>query len=89
MELSNLLPAVGLLIPYEYKNIQTPQYDKIIASYLQKAHPSASPRFVQIGGIPGAGKSTFCKTSHWNKRLYISFDKIMESIPGIGKIFIV
>ena len=85
MELSNLLPAVGLLIPYEYKDIQTPQYDKIIASYLQKAHPSASPRFVQIGGIPGAGKSTFCKTSHWDKRLYISFDKIMESIPEYWK----
>lgn len=85
MELSNLLPAVGLLIPYEYKNIKTPQYDKIISSYLQKAHQGLSPSFVQVSGIPGAGKSTFCKTSHWENRLYISFDKIMESIPEYWK----
>lgn len=82
MQLSDLLPAIGELIPYDYERIRTPLYDSLINKILAAAVPQASPRFVQIGGIPGAGKSTFCKNAHWDEQLFISFDKIMEMLPG-------
>jgi len=82
MQLSDLLPAVGELIPYEYSAIRTPEYERLIANLLNDAVSVPAPRFVQVGGIPGAGKTTFCKNFHWDERLFISFDKIMETLPG-------
>lgn len=82
MQLSDLLPAVGELIPYDYETIRTPEYETLLAGLLAGAVSQTAPHFVQIGGIPGAGKTTFCKNSHWDERLFISFDKIMESLPA-------
>lgn len=82
MQLSDLLPAIGELIPYGYEAIRTAEYDKLIDNLLSGASSQLSPHFVQIGGIPGAGKTTFCKNSHWDEQLFISFDKIMESLPA-------
>ena len=82
MQLSELLTAVGELIPYEYAAIRKPEYDRLIANILSSATPQRTPRFVQIGGIPGAGKTTFCKNARWDEQLFISFDKIMEALPG-------
>ena len=76
MQLSDLLPAVGELIPYDYETIRTPEYETLLAGLLEGAVSQTAPHFVQIGGIPGAGKTTFCKNSHWDERLFISFDKI-------------
>lgn len=82
MKLVNLMPDILDLIPYDYDAIKCPLYDEIIGRCLQKAVPSGHPKFVQVGGIPGAGKTTFCKNHHWNRQLFISFDAIMESLPG-------
>ena len=72
MQLSDLLPAVGELIPYDYETIRTPEYETLLAGLLAGAVSQTAPHFVQIGGIPGAGKTTFCKNSHWDERLFIS-----------------
>lgn len=81
MKLSDLMPNISELIPYEYDKIQNKIYDDIIQSFLQKATPNKKPKFIQIGGIPGAGKSTFCQNKNWDSELFISFDAIMERIP--------
>ena len=76
------MPGISELIPYEYKQIRTPEYDQLIAYFQSRASKSQQPRFVQVGGIPGAGKTTFCQQAHWDNGLFISFDKIMEMLPG-------
>lgn len=80
MQLTNLMPDILKLIPYEYSRIQTPEFDAIIASFFKSAVSSSNPKFIQVGGIPGAGKTTFCRNRHWNNKLFISFDAIMEMI---------
>lgn len=40
------------------------------------------PALFRVGGIPGAGKSTFCAGRRWTDRLFVSFDAIMENIPA-------
>lgn len=82
MTLKDLMPGISELIPYEYKQIRTPEYDRLIAYFQSRASKSPQPRFVQVGGIPGAGKTTFCQQAHWDNGLFISFDKIMEMLPG-------
>lgn len=82
MTLKDLMPGIFELIPYEYDQIRTPEYDRIIAGFQSRAKKSPSPRFIQIGGIPGAGKTTFCQSSNWEQGLFISFDAIMEMLLG-------
>ena len=82
MQLKNLMPDIYTLIPEEYSSLRCREYDRMIDLYMARAVPSEHPRFIQIGGIPGAGKSTFCADRHWNSRLFISFDAIMENIPA-------
>lgn len=82
MQLKNLMPDIYTLIPEEYASLRCREYDRLIDLYMARAVPSEHPRFIQIGGIPGAGKSTFCADRHWNSRLFISFDAIMENIPA-------
>lgn len=90
MWLTDLMPDINTLIPYGYSAIQTPDYERLIKWYLAKANTSDHPHFVQIGGIPGAGKSTFCANRRWTDKLFISFDAIMENIPeyraDVGKL---
>lgn len=81
MQLNALMPDIYALIPYDYSAIKNPDYDKVISFYLTKATSQNHPKFVQVGGIPGSGKSTFCHNHHWNEQLFISFDAIMENIP--------
>ncbi len=81
MQLTNLMPAVSTLIPFEYTEIKSAVYDKIIAALLTEASTSRTPYLLQVGGIPGAGKSTFCSSCRRENSLFISFDKIMEMIP--------
>lgn len=90
MGLNDLMPDIDTLIPYGYSAIQTPDYERLLEWYLAKAKISDRPHFVQIGGIPGAGKSTFCANRRWTDKLFISFDAIMENIPeyraDVGKL---
>ena len=39
-------------------------------------------RIYGLLGRNGAGKTTFCKNARWDEQLFISFDKIMEALPG-------
>lgn len=50
MQLSDLLPAVGELIPYDYETIRTPEYETLLAGLLAGAVSQTAPHFVQIGG---------------------------------------
>lgn len=75
------MPGVTKLIPYGYYDIRNKVYDEIINAVLAGAHPTPKPMLIQVGGIPGAGKSTFCKQQLYAGSIYISFDAIMELIP--------
>ena len=82
MKISDLMPSIKQLVSYDYQEIQCPLYEEIIKETLAGVHPTPKPLLTQIGGIPGAGKSTFCKYFQNSKSIYLGFDEIMESIPG-------
>ncbi len=81
MKLTDLIPNIGEVIPYEYGTIRCREYEQLLSSLLAEVKSSQNPHFVQVGGIPGAGKSTFCRTHCKTDELFISFDGIMESLP--------
>lgn len=58
-------------------------YEKIIDESLSDCQTQESPYLINVSGIPGAGKSTFCKKlmgkSEYADALYIGFDTIMEN----------
>ena len=85
MDLQALMPHISTMIPYAYEKIKNAEYEKVISEILTSATQTAQPYFVQIGGIPGAGKSTFCKQHKDKSAIYISFDKIMENLHGYQK----
>lgn len=85
MRLQVLMPQIGKLIPYEYEQIKTPMYEDIIEEQLSYGRAQNSPYFLQISGIPGAGKSAFSRHHKDKDALYISFDKIMEQLPDYQK----
>lgn len=57
-------------------------YEEIINESLSNTEGKRNPSLVNVSGIPGAGKSTFCKklmeTPEYYDAIYIGFDKIME-----------
>ena len=85
MDLQVLMPHISTMIPYAYEKIKNAEYEKIISEILASAPRVRQPYFVQVGGIPGAGKSTFCRQHKDKSAIYISFDKIMESLQGYQK----
>ena len=56
MQLKTLMPDIYTLIPSDYASIRCREYERLLSLYMSRAVPSAHPRFVQVGGIPGAGK---------------------------------
>lgn len=74
------MPSIYDLIPYGYEKIRTVEYDVIINNYLENFQKSEKPIFTQVGGIPGAGKTTFC--SKFKNDMFLSFDAVMECIPA-------
>lgn len=84
MNIKELMPSIAQLIAYEYDAIQNPAYDALIQSHVAPIKPASSPRFIQVSGIPGAGKSTFIAGHDFADFFIISFDKIMLSIPQYG-----
>ena len=80
--LKTLMPSLNLLINADYKAIKSKESEAIIATNLQELQPVAKPELRQISGIPGAGKSTYCATHLPKNFLFLSFDKIMTSLPS-------
>lgn len=84
MKLETLMPDIYKLIPYDYQQIKTNVYEDILTQSTQTSAASEKPKLIQVSGIPGSGKSTYCQSflqqnPHFT---YISFDKIMESLPS-------
>lgn len=57
-------------------------YEEIINESLSNVDANVNPSLVNVSGIPGSGKSTFCKKlmeiPKYYDAIYIGFDKIME-----------
>lgn len=77
-----LMPSLKDMVTSDYNVIKTMETEKIINDSLKGLTSSLSPRLLQISGIPGAGKSTFCATHHPKNYLLLSFDKIMLQLSG-------
>ena len=64
-------------------------YEEIIDEYLQKGIPREIPALINVSGIPGAGKSTFCKKllamPENSSAIYIGFDAIMENVHEMAR----
>ena len=78
MKIFDLMPSVKNLIPHDYDHIRCAEYEKMIIEFLRNCSKGNS--FEQVSGAPGAGKTTFCQKSIGGN--FISFDKIMESLPS-------
>ena len=74
MDIADLMPSIKKLIAYDYKDIKSPLYENIITEILVGVHPTPKPQLIQVGGIPGAGKSTFCRQMQFPGAIYLSFD---------------
>ncbi|MGN1063016.1 MAG: zeta toxin family protein [Alphaproteobacteria bacterium] len=82
LKISDLMPDIGLLIPHTYEVSSGDEGEQIVQALCAAAMPVKNPCFVQISGIPGSGKSTYCKDfleTHPNYA-YVSFDQIMERL---------
>ena len=83
MKLTDLMPDIYQLIPCGYEVLQNDSLDKMLLDEVSSVTRHKTPVLYQVSGVPGAGKSAFCK--HFLKKnpdfAYVSFDKIMESMP--------
>ncbi len=80
--LKTLMPSLKQLITAEYKNIKTAETEQLIQQSLKGLTPVPASELLQVSGIPGAGKSTFCAAHLPPNFLFLSFDKIMLSLPA-------
>lgn len=80
MTIEDIMPSIKELVEYNYNTIKNPKYDTLIAQYIQNIKSSSSPKFIQVSGIPGSGKTTFIEKHGFKNYLYIAFDKIMTSL---------
>ena len=80
MLLTELISEPGEVIPYQYNQIQSPEFDAIIDSFLTQAPTVPHPVIIHMAGIPGAGKTTFYHSRPWPQHIFIAFDDIMEDI---------
>lgn len=83
MNIKDLMPDIYALIPYGYETVQNHTSERILSSLCDQVGASASPYFIQVSGMPGAGKSTYCEQflKKHNDFAYVSFDQIMERLP--------
>jgi len=80
--LEELMPSLHELIAYDYDKIKNKETECIINEHLANFSSVEKPEFIQVSGIPGAGKSSYCKAHMLPNYLYISFDKIMLSLKS-------
>ena len=71
----------GSVIAYPYSRIICDEYEELIDKIISPAPSVLNPSFIQVSGIPGAGKSTFC-ARYYAKHLLVQFDSIMAWIPS-------
>ena len=81
MKITDLIPNIHELIPYEYNSIASPLYEEIINRFLSKADSVSHPTIIHPLGAPGSGKTTFYKSHTWPLHVLVAFDDIMEAIP--------
>lgn len=77
-----LMPSLNELVAYDYQSIKTAETESIINNSLKGLKTALQPELLQISGIPGSGKSTFCKKHAKPGYLFLSFDKIMTKLKG-------
>ena len=75
------MPSVNQLIPCDYAEVKNSTFEHILDKALSTAPAQPHPEFVQVSGVPGAGKSTFCRRYAQADKVMISFDAIMEQLP--------
>lgn len=81
MTLQKIMPSIGNMIAYEYKDIKNDVYENIIESFIKSAVSKSKPRLFQVSGVPGVGKTTYVKKFEADYDVFVSFDSIMEKIP--------
>lgn len=81
LKLTDLMPSVTKLIPYDYAEVKNSTFEQILDTALSSVPTQPHPEFVQVSGVPGAGKSTFCRRYAQANKVMISFDAIMEQLP--------
>lgn len=77
-----LMPSIKELVVSDYKSVKSKETEEIISQSLKGLYPAKEPKLLQVSGIPGAGKSTFCAKYAKKDFLYLSFDKIMSKLSG-------
>ncbi|MBE6444592.1 MAG: hypothetical protein E7019_00835 [Alphaproteobacteria bacterium] len=81
MKITDLIPNIHELIPYEYSTIKSPLYEDIINHFLSQADNTSTPVLIHPLGAPGSGKTTFYTSNSWSSHVLVAFDNIMEAIP--------
>lgn len=76
------MPSLNELISTDYASIKTAESERLIAASLRGLQSIEKPELLQVSGIPGAGKSTYCATHQRKNFLFLSFDAIMMSLSG-------
>ena len=71
-------------IAYVYERIACDEYERLINEIVSNSVVEETPFFIQVSGIPGAGKSTFC-SRNYTKSTLVQFDDIMAKIPQYKK----
>lgn len=77
-----LMPSINQLVTADYKSIKSAESERLINQALSGLYPVKHPELVQISGIPGSGKSTYCATHLPKNFAMISFDAIMLQLKG-------
>ncbi len=77
-----LMPSITELVSLDYNDIKSKETEALIENALSSVTPSVTPTLMQISGIPGSGKSTYCSMHKSKEYLYLSFDVIMTSLKG-------
>lgn len=76
------MPSLKELVTAEYKSIKSAESERLIEESLKGLTSEPKPELIQVSGIPGAGKSTYCAAHQRQNFLFLSFDKIMLSLSG-------
>lgn len=77
-----LMPSLKELVTQDYASVKSAESERLINESLKGLKPVQKPELLQVSGIPGAGKSTFCATHAKENFLFLSFDRIMVSLKG-------
>lgn len=79
------MPSLNKLVTADYQTVKSEESERLINESLRGLNSEQHPKLLQVSGIPGAGKSTYCATHQKKNFLFISFDKIMVALSGYQK----